>query len=251
MHEAPGQRYEAFGAGYARTRRTDPYIAAQIREALGDARSVVNVGAGSGSYEPEDIEVIAVEPAAKMAAQRPAGRPALIAPAEDLPLDDDAVDAAMAIITIHHWTDLAKGLAEMRRVASRRVVVLTLDPVVMKDAWTRVYWPDLATMDREFPGMPELAELMGGAEVSAVMAPADCVDIFIETVRGRPELLLDPVVRANCSGFARMDDALEAAGAERLATDLESGEWDREHGELRELEELDGGLRLLTGRGGY
>lgn len=251
MNKRPGQRYEAFGKGYARTRRTDPRIAAHIREALGDARSVVNVGAGSGSYEPEDMVVTAVEPSATMAAQRLPGRPALLAPAEKLPLADDSVDAAMAIITIHHWTDLAAGIAEMRRVARDRVVVLTLDPAVMEGAWTRRYWPDLSRMDHEFPAVADLAELMGGAAVSSVLAPADCVDIFIETVRGRPELLLDPVVRANCSGFARMDDALEAEGAERLAADLESGEWDRAHRKLREMPELDGGLRLLVARGGY
>lgn len=247
MTEAPGQRYEAFGEGYARTRQTEPRIAAHLWRALGDAKSVVNVGAGAGSYEPPGLEVIAVEPSAKMAAQRPPDRPALIAPAESLPLDDSSIDAAMAVITIHHWSDQPRGIAEMERVARDRVVVLTLDALNMEDAWTRDYWPALLEMDREFPAPEVIAGWMRHAEISSVPVPSNCADLFIETLRGRPELLLDPVVRANCSGFARMDDDLEARGAARLAGDIESGAWDRAHGHAREAAEFDGGLRLIVG----
>jgi len=248
--EPPGQRYEAFGAGYARTRQTEPRIAAHLWRALEGAKSVVNVGAGTGSYEPPDIEVVAVEPSATMAAQRPAERPALIAPAEDLPLEDSSADAAMAVITIHHWTDKARGIAEMRRVARDRVVALTLDASNMEDAWTRNYWPALLETDREFPAPEAIAAWMGDAEISVVPVPNDCVDLYIETLRGRPELLLDPRVRANCSGFARMDSALETAGARRLSLDLESGAWDRAHTDAREADEFDGGLRLIVGAAG-
>ncbi|MDQ3759863.1 MAG: class I SAM-dependent methyltransferase [Actinomycetota bacterium] len=247
MSESPGQRYERYGTGYGRTRQTEPRIAACIRDALGGAESVVNVGAGTGSYEPADLAVVAVEPSRTMAAQRPPDRPALIAPAEHLPLADASVDAAMAVITIHHWTDQAKGVAEMRRVARDRVLVLTLDPVNMKDAWTRRYWPDLLEMDSEFPAPEAIAEWMGGGTISTVPVPNDCVDLYIETLRGRPELLLDPGVRANCSGFARMDDELEARGAERLAADLRTGAWGRTHGAIQTAKEYDGGLRLVVG----
>ncbi len=240
-------RYERIGTSYAATRRTEPRIAAYVEAALGDARSVVNVGAGAGSYEPSDREVIPIEPSETMAAQRPPHLPrALVAGAEDLPLDDDSVDAAMAIITIHHWSDVSRGIAEMRRVARDRVVVLTLDPDVVSRSWVREYAPELLAFDREFPRIADLARLMGGAEVIAVPSPNDCVDVYIETVIGRPELLLDPVVRANCSGFARMDDAAEVAAVERLRADLESGEWDRRHGHLREVEAHNGGIRLLV-----
>ncbi len=240
-------RYERIGTTYSATRRTEPRIAACIDAALGDARSVVNVGAGAGSYEPDGLEVIPVEPSETMAAQRPPHLPrALIGSAESLPLGDDSADAAMAVITVHHWADLRRGLAEMKRVARDRILVLTLDPDVISKSWVRDYWPELIPFDYEMPLVADLAELMGGAEVIAVPAPNDCVDVYIETVSGRPELLLDPIVRANCSGFARMDDAAEAAGAERLRAALERGEWDRRHGRLRELKEHNGGLRLLV-----
>ncbi len=247
MSDTPGQRYETFGAGYARTRQTEPRIATHLRRVLGDASSVVNVGAGSGSYEPEDLEVIAVEPSRTMAAQRPADRPALIAPAENLPLDDAIADTAMAVITIHHWTDPERGVAEMRRVARDRIVILTLDPSNMKDAWTRDYWPALLDTDQEFPPPSAVAEWMGSGTISTLPIPNDCVDLYIETLRGRPELLLDPGIRANCSGFARMDNDLEARGAARLADDLRSGAWDRTHRAARKAKEFDGGLRLIVG----
>jgi SAM-dependent methyltransferase len=242
-----GARYERIGTTYAATRRTEPRIARYIEAALGNARSVVNVGAGAGSYEPEGLDVIPVEPSETMAAQRPPHLPrALIASAERLPLGDESVDAAMAIITIHHWSDVPAGIAEMKRVARDRILVLTLDPDVISRSWVRNYWPELLSFDAEFPRSADLAAMMGGAEVITIPAPNDCVDVYIETVTGRPELLLDPVVRANCSGFARMDDSAEAAGVERLRSALESGEWDRRHGELRALDEHNGGLRLLV-----
>jgi SAM-dependent methyltransferase len=250
MSENRGEaRYETIGGTYAQTRRTEPAIAAQIRAALGDSRSVVNVGAGAGSYEPDGIEVIAIEPSETMAAQRPLESPAIIASAEELPLADDSADAAMAVLTIHHWSDIALGLAEMRRVARDRVVVVSLEPEVMDRSWVREYAPALRAFDLELPPASEIARMIGGeCEIREVMIPARCRDVFIETSLGRPELLLDPVVRANCSGFARMDDGAEARAVERLAADLGSGEWDRRYGALREMPEFDGGLRLVLAR---
>lgn len=244
--EGPAEaRYETIGRSYARTRRTDPVIMARIEAALGDARSVVNVGAGAGSYEPQKIEVTAVDPSATMVAQRPPSRPALIGRAEALPLEDDCADAAMTVLSVHHWSDLEAGLLEMMRVARDRVLVVTLDPEVMKRSWVREYAPELREMDAELPAIDRIAELLGGAEVLTIPVPADCRDIFIETSLGRPEVLLDPVVRANCSGFARMDGEAEGLAVSRLAADLESGEWDRRYGSMRDLAEFDGGLRLV------
>jgi SAM-dependent methyltransferase len=242
-----GRRYELIGGTYASTRRTDPRIAARIEAALGDARTIVNVGAGAGSYEPAGREVIPIEPSPTMAAQRPASLPqAVIARAEALPLADDSADAAMAIITLHHWDDVAAGIREMRRVARERVVILTLDPNVMARSWLRDYAPELRRFDSEFPSVEQIAAALGGAAISEIPSPSDCVDLFIETMLGRPELLLDPEIRANCSGFARMDDAAEARAVELLRADLDSGEWDSRHGHLRSMAEHDGGLRLLV-----
>lgn len=241
-------RYETIGHSHARTRRTDPAIMARIEEMLGKSRSVVNVGAGAGSYEPEGREVIAIEPSPTMAAQRPPSRPAQIGYAEDLPLGDDCADAAMTVLSVHHWSDLAAGLREMKRVARDRVLVVTLDPEVMKRSWVRKYAPELRELDQELPPIDSIAAMLGGAEVLTIPVPADCQDIFIETSLGRPEVLLDPVVRANCSGFARMGDVAEARAVEMLRRDLESGEWDRLYGAMRGLEEFDGGLRLLLAR---
>jgi SAM-dependent methyltransferase len=245
-----GRRYERIGTGYAATRRTDPRIAAQLHRALGHARTVVNVGAGAGSYEPADRDVVAIEPSETMAAQRPVGLPpALNATAEALPLADDSVDAAMAVLTIHHWSDQRAGVDEMLRVARDRVVILTFDPAVVSGMWIREYAPEIIGFDREFPAIDELSEWMGGAEVELVPSRNDCEDLFLETLLGRPELVLDPVVRANTSGMARLSDEAERRAVERLEADLASGEWDRRYGHLREPGERDGGMRLVVGGG--
>src|SRR3954452_10823479 len=243
-------RYDRIGDGYARTRREDPRIAARVHAALGGARTVVNVGAGAGSYEPADREVIAIEPSEAMAAQRPSPLvPATLARAEALPLADGSLDAAMAVVTIHHWTEPRTGIDEMRRVARDRVVVLTFDPEVISRAWIRDYAPRIRRFDPEMPPIAELADWMGGPEVEVIPSRNDCEDLFLETLLGRPELILDPRVRANTSAFARLPDDEEARAVERLAADLESGEWDRRHGHLRSPGEHDGGMRLLVGPG--
>jgi SAM-dependent methyltransferase len=239
--------YDRWGGGYRATRRADPRIAAHVRAALGDARSVVNVGAGTGSYEPADLEVVAIEPSEVMIAQRgPATAPVIRAFAEEIPLADGSQDAAMAFSTIHHWDDAERGVAEMRRVARRRVVVVTFDFDLSAGPWAYEYFPEMREVDTWFEPLDRVAAWMGGADVSTVPVPLDCSDLFIEAAYGRPELLLDPVVRANCSGFARLGDEAELRGVERLRAALDSGEWDRAHGHLREQPQLDGGLKLLV-----
>jgi SAM-dependent methyltransferase len=240
-----GATYDAIGAGYARRRQADPRIAAQIHAALGDARSVVNVGAGTGSYEPADRLVQAVEPSATMISQRPTGAaPCVRAAAEALPFANGSFDAAMAILTIHHWSDWRAGVRELRRVARRRILILTFD-VEASDFWLmRDYFPDLLALDRQI--MPPLAalrdELGQDVQASAVPVPFDCKDGFLGAYWRRPEVYLDPVARRSMSSFARID---AAAGLDRLARELESGEWRARYGELLARNALDIGYRLV------
>jgi SAM-dependent methyltransferase len=243
-------RYEAIGRSYAGTRREDPRIAGRIHEALGDARSVANVGAGTGSYEPADRHVIAIEPSDVMAAQRPPDRaPAIRAAADDLPLRDDSVDAAMAILTLHHW-DAAqeRGVRELRRVALDRVVILTYDARVSGRMWLMDYLPELAELDqRIFPSPATLARWLGGeVDVQPLPLPRDTTDWMLGSFWAHPERVLDERARANTSGFARMPPEVVERVVTALRRDLEDGSWDERHGELRRLDEYDVGLRLVT-----
>ncbi|MBB5867139.1 SAM-dependent methyltransferase [Allocatelliglobosispora scoriae] len=239
--------YDSIGATYSSTRRPDPRIAARIHSALGDARTVVNVGAGAGSYEPAGT-VLAVEPSAVMIAQRPAGAaPAVQAVAESLPVADDAADAVMALLTVHHWTDLAAGLAELRRIARRRVVVLTWDQRVTREFWLlREYVPEATAIDetRAVP-VEVLAELLGGARIETVPVPHDCVDGFGAAYWRRPSAYLERVVRDGISMLAQTGEEALAPGLARLHADLASGRWHEQHADLLELDELDAGYRLV------
>ncbi len=246
---AGGVRYDTIGRGYADHRHADPRIAAVVNEALGDARTVVNVGAGAGSYEPTDRPVIPVEPSTAMAVQRAAHlAPAVLGVAESLPLADATADAAMAVLTVHHWSDWQRGLAEMVRVARRRAVLLTIDPEVEADMWLfRDYLPDVLAQDRrDFPPIRQLSSTLGATRVIDVPVPRDCTDGFLLAFWSRPEAVLDPRARAATSGFARRDRTRETTAVTRLAADLASGAWDRAHGHLRELPALDVGLRLVV-----
>jgi SAM-dependent methyltransferase len=241
--------YDASRAAYTATRRTDPRIAAFIERALGDARTVVNVGAGAGSYESPDREVIAIEPSATMRAQRsPDAAEAIDAQAEALPLEDASVDAGMAILTLHHWSDPLKGLRELRRVARGPVVVLTFDPAAADSLWlVRDYLPELAAIDRaRFPTIEETIDALGGnASVERVPIPHDCRDGFLGAFWRRPERYLEPAVRPGISTFGELDPAVLERGLERLRNDIDSGAWRRRYGGLLALEELDIGYRLL------
>jgi SAM-dependent methyltransferase len=242
-------RYDAIGTTYTETRRADPRLAAAIWDALGDARSVANVGAGTGSYEPEDRDVVAVEPSQTMIARRPVGAaPVHEGPAEALPLEDASVDAAMAIWTIHHWRDVPSGLAEMRRVARERVVVVTWDKTLAGRFWlTREYVPELEDWSVDnYPSIDEIEAELGPLEVRVLPIPRECRDGFLRSFWGRPERYLDVQVRKNISQFNLIEPAAVARGMERLAADLTSGAWDRRHGELRALVALDLGYRILV-----
>lgn len=241
--------YDEHAAAYPAKRRADPRIAARVLEALGDARSVLNVGAGAGSYEPRDRHVLAVEPSAGMRAQRPADlAPAIDACAEALPLDAASFDAAMAMITIHHWRDSRAGLCELRRVARERVVVLTFDPAALGDFWLLAdYLPEaLADDRRRFPSIEEVVDMLGEARVESIPIPADCSDGFLEAYFARPEAFLDPAVRRAQSIWSRLPPDIEQRALAELEADLRSGVWDQRHGALRCRPSYEGALRLVV-----
>lgn len=245
---SPAVDYERHGRSYGRLRRPDPRIEARVHAALGDARTVVNVGAGTGSYEPTDRWVLAVEPSATMRAQRPAGAaPAIDARAESLPFDDGAVDAAMACVTIHHWQPPSAGLAELRRISRGPVVILTFDLDGLP-AWQKDFLREGLELERpRFPSMEDIAAALGGhTRVEHIPTPGDCSDGFFEAFWRRPEALLDADVRSAQSMWALLDPGVEEVMVARLAQALQSGAWDNDHGYLRTLEEFDGSLRLLV-----
>ncbi|WP_445152689.1 class I SAM-dependent methyltransferase [Baekduia sp. Peel2402] len=243
--------YEANGSGYAVRRQPDPRIAAFLHAALGDARTVINVGAGAGSYEPEDRHVVAVEPSATMRAQRPHHlAPALDATAERLPFDEDSFDAAMATITIHQWNDLDAGLRELRRVTRGPIAILTFDGDALQRFWLNEYVPEVIATERvRFPAIDHVVGVLGGAvEVLDVPIPIDCTDGFGEAYYARPEAFLAEDVRAAQSGWVLTDPAAVARGVAHLADDLASGAWDERHGHLRTQPEHIGAVRLVVAR---
>ncbi len=237
--------YDRIGEGYANLRRPDPRIAAAIDAALGDAKTLLNVGAGAGSYEPTDRQVTAVEPSAEMLAQRPEGSAeAIQGVAEDLPFEADSFDAAMGVLTIHHWSDKAKGLSEMRRVTRDRIVLLTFDPA-HPGCWLTDYIPELRTLDEEqMPVMEDYVRWLGEVDVTPVPIPHDCTDGFLYAYWRRPEIYLDPAFRKGSSSFWKIDGVEDRLA--QLQADLESGEWARRYGGLLEREELDCGYRLVV-----
>lgn len=244
-------RYETIGVGYAGRRQPDPRIAAQIHGHLGDPterRHVLNVGAGTGSYEPEDRRVTAVEPSSRMIAQRPATVTGEVVRAVGgaLPFPD----AATALLTVHHWPDPFAGLAEVRRVTTGPVVVFTFDYAVHADQWLVAdYFPEMLAFDTDLPTPAELADALGGGTVEVVPIPVDCVDGFMHAWWRRPEAYLEPDVRAAISGLARLGEDAIAPGVERLRADLASGAWAERHAELLDRTELDGGYRLVVSPG--
>jgi len=239
--------YDRIGTSYRRFRQPDPHIGSQIIAALGTARTIVNVGAGTGSYEPTDRQVVAVEPSAVMLAQRPASAArAVQAAAEALPFPDHSFDAAMAILTIHHWADVARGLAELRRVAAR-IVILSTAAIRINQLWlTAEYFPGSARVRRPDIQPERIAAVLGGnLTVQPVMVPRDCTDGFGEAYWGRPEAYLDPAIRASMSACSLLSAAEVENGVRRLRADLASGRWDQRHGHLRTLPEYDTGHRLI------
>jgi SAM-dependent methyltransferase len=245
MVVSEAQLYDAIGRSYAATRCTEPRIADQIWAALGESRTVLNVGAGTGSYEPPDRRVLAVEPSSVMRAQRgPDAAACLAAAAERLPFADQSFDAAMAIATVHHWQDPLAGLREMRRVA-RRLVVFTFDLDRLSAFWlTRDYLPEVTGLLAGRPSLVAQAEAIG-ARIEVVPIPWDCADGFFEAYWRRPEAYLDEGVRRGISVWSRLGPPVEQRAVRALQDDLGSGRWAERNRDLLALDEADLGLRLL------
>jgi SAM-dependent methyltransferase len=238
--------YDQIGINYAAHRRPDPRIAAAILDALGPARTVLNVGAGAGSYEPTDRRVLAVEPSPEMIRQRqPGAAPVVRASATALPFADGAFDATLAVLTVHHWPDRARGLAELRRVARACAVILTWEPDAAPFWLADDYFPELVAVDGPiFDSMETLRRALGPIEVRPVPIPHDCVDGFLGAYWRRPEAYLAPAVRGAMSTFTKIGDV--ELGVARLRRDLADGTWHRRHGTLLGRESLDLGYRLVV-----
>ena len=241
-----GPAYDAIGRGYARYRRPDPAITAMLADALGDAEAVVSVGSGAGSYEPAGGTVIAIEPSMVMIRQRPANAaPAIRAVAESLPLRSGTFDAALAVLTIHHWSDLQLGLSEMRRVA-RRQIVLTFDPTAHCAYWLTDYIPEVADVFRAAPAIDTVANAIGATDIRIVPLAHDTPDGMTVAYWRRPEAYLDPARRAGASALQMIDPLALQRGLKHLETDLTSGAWHARYGTLLSIETMDYGLRILS-----
>jgi SAM-dependent methyltransferase len=243
----PQALYDQIGTTYTSTRRPDPRIAAAIVHALGDASSVINVGAGAGAYEPTDRQVLAVEPSRHMIRQRRGTANVVQASAEALPLRDGSFDAALAVLTLHHWGNWRHGLDEMRRVANRLVIV-TVEPEDLGRFWlTAEYFPEIVELDRgRCPSVADVAEYIADCRVDRIAIPHDCVDGFLGAYWRRPEAYLDPNVRMGMSAFALLNADVVNRGVARLGSDLESGVWEQQFGHLRTLDALDVCYRLIV-----
>ena len=238
-------KYDTIGVTYANLRQPDPRIAARIEAALGSAETVLNVGAGAGSYEPTGRKVTALDPSEKMIRQRPpTAVPCIKGVAENLPFPDKIFDASMAILTLHHWSDKARGLAEMRRVTRGAIVLLTFDPDA-QDFWLCDYIPALSDLDKTiFPAVQDHKQWLGEIEVSPILVPADCTDGFLGAYWRRPYAYLDPKVRASISSFWAIGDVTEELA--RLKNDLDSGAWAERYQHLEKLDACDLGYRLVV-----
>ncbi len=237
--------YDSIGHGYGGLRKEDPRIAARIAWALGSSESVVNVGAGAGSYEPRDRKLVAVEPSMVMIRQRPPDAPPVMrASATNLPFRDESFDAALAVLTLHHWPDPSRGIGELRRAARRTVVILTFDTSV-GGFWLTDYFPEILEIDdRTMPAMSTIERRLGASKVLDVPVPHDCMDGFLGAYWRRPHAYLDAGARSAISVFSRIG-GLEV-GLSRLRADLESGTWHRRYGHLLRRTELDLGYRLVV-----
>jgi len=235
--------YDRIGDGYAGLRRADPRIAARLVAALGPPAPLLNLGAGTGNYEPEDRWVVAVEPSVEMIRQRPArAAPAVRAVAQALPFAEGAFEAGLAVLTVHHWPDPIAGLRELRRVVRGRIVILTFDPAARP--WLTDYVPALAALDEaRMPPLEVYAQALGQVRITPLAIPHDCTDGFLYAYWRRPEAYLDPRLRSGSSSFRVLADA--GGGLERLREDLANGAWDRRHGALRERDSYEAGYRLI------
>ena len=248
MHN-PAFDYNQGGDEYASVRRADSRIAAQIHAALGTASYILNVGAGAGSYEPNDRYVVPLEPSVVMRRQRPRHQaPALIGTADAIPFDDGAFDAAMAVLTVHHWKNRAACLAEIRRVTRGPVVIMTFDPDAPTDFWMADYAPELVVVERQrYGALRSVTTPLGGnVEVLPVDVPQDCTDGFQVAFYARPEAFLDRRVRQSQSAWSFLPPGVEARVVESIAADLASGRWDARYGHLRTVPRIRCQLRLIV-----
>jgi len=238
--------YDTIGLNYVDLRKPDRRIAEKIDLALGDAIEVLNVGAGAGSYEPENRKITAIEPSIEMIKQRSNSDAIIVqGSAEDLPFDDDAFDASMAVLTLHHWSDKGAGIREMQRVTNGPIVFLTFDPCA-KWFWLADYFPALEELDKlQMPQIEKFGEWFKEPKVEVIPIPSDCTDGFLAAYWKRPEAYLDKRVRAAMSSFSAIGDV--SVGIAKLTADIKSGEWQRCYGHLLELNELDCGYRLIVG----
>lgn len=244
--------YDTIGTTYSLGRRSDPRIASVIERALEGCASVLNVGAGAGSYEPRHCNLIALEPSRVMILQRAVdAAPVVQARAEALPFADRSFDAVLGVLTAHHWSDQTQGFAECARVARDRVVFLTIDPEVLKEFWIYRYFPSLLTIDgRIFPGIERFAEAFASVEVKSVPIPADCCDGFLGAYWRRPSAYLDPLVRHSISTFSMINAREIDLGLEELQSEVKSGAWAERHAAIKDLNALDVGYRIVIGATG-
>lgn len=246
----PAFDYDQSGQKYSKHRQTEPEIEARIKKVLGDAKTVLNVGAGAGSYEPIDRYVVAVEPSAEMRKQRLENNkiPAINAKGETLPFDDAAFDVAMAMITIHHWPNMEKGIKELCRLAKQKVIIMTFDPDALDTFWNANYFPELIEVEKaRYPTIDFIVKaLNGNCEVINIPIPLNCKDGFQEAFYGRPEGFLKKEVRLAQSAWGFLSDELQEQLVKRLAIDLQSGAWDKKYGHLRTQASFEGALRLVV-----
>ena len=247
--ENPAFDYNKFGQKYSGHRQTDPRIAEYVFSALKDSKTILNVGAGSGSYEPADKYVVAVEPSVVMRNQRIQNgkNPAINAKADNLPFDDNSFDAIMAMVTVHHWPDMDKGLKELRRVAKKQVLVMTFDPEQLDNFWNVNYFPELIEVEKaRYPTIEFIKNSLGrNCEVISIPIPLDCVDGFQEAFYGRPEAFLEKEVRLSQSAWGFLPKGVEEKLVQSLEVDLKSGEWDKKYGHFRIQPTFTCALRLI------
>ncbi|WP_096438841.1 class I SAM-dependent methyltransferase [Alteribacter populi] len=250
--ENPAFNYDEHGHQYSGHRRTDPRIAEYVYAALGSAKTVLNVGAGAGSYEPGDRYVIAVEPSRVMRSQRQTTQkaPAIIGTADSLPFDDHSFDASMAMVTIHHWPDMRKGLQELRRVTRDQVVIMTFDPDSLNEFWNAHYFPELIEVEKSrYPTIKSITNALGGkCEVQPIPVPFDCVDGFQEAFYGRPEAFLKKEVRLSQSAWRFLPEGVEDKLVKALSDDLKSGKWDKKYGKYRKKSSFTCAMRLIIAK---
>lgn len=239
--------YDKIGRTYSGRREPDSRIAAAIALALDGCVSILNVGAGAGSYEPASKSVVALEPSRTMIAQRPPGAaPVVQGVSEYLPFRDRSFDAVLGVLTVHHWKDKERGFSECRRVARSRVVFLTIDFDICARFWLFDYFPELIVDRNIFPNIDRYAESLGSVELISISIPADCRDGFLCAYWKRPRAYLDPLVRESISTFSKIENV--AANLARLEADIESGTWERRYSNLQNLTAADFGYRLVIAR---